>query len=421
MTRPPLTVSDLARSIRETIDDAFPPVWVEGEVSNYTRHRSGHHYFSIRDSECQLACVLWRGRARQLTLNLQDGLRVRLHVQIAFYDRGGRLQLDVQQVQASGLGELLLRFEQLKEKLRGEGLFALERKRPLPQFPARLGVVSSPSGAAIQDISKVIRQRFPATQILLYPAHVQGKEAAAEIAAGIEYFNRRRNVDLLIISRGGGSLEDLWPFNDEQLARVIAASFLPVISGVGHEVDTTIADLVADVRAATPSNAAELAVPEATALSAGCRNLIQHMNRNLQDRLQQTHERLHHLHRLFAPRRLLADLTSQTQRLDEMLTGLARAVRWRAAAEGTRLVQHKMQLQQRFRQGWQRRQAELSSLHKLLEAINPRQILERGYALVEQLESGRLIQDKQQVQPGEKIKVTLRRGRLFARVEAKGD
>jgi exodeoxyribonuclease VII large subunit len=421
MTRPPLTVSDLARSIRETIDDAFPPVWVEGEVSNYIRHRSGHHYFSIRDSDCQLACVLWRGRARQMTLKLQDGLRVRLHVQIAFYDRGGRLQLDVQQVEASGIGDLLLRFEQLKEKLRLEGLFDLERKRPLPPFPTRLGIVTSPSGAAIRDIGEVVRQRFPDVALLLYPAHVQGEGAAAEIARGIEYFNKKRNVDLLIVTRGGGSLEDLWSFNDETLARTIAASRLPVISGVGHEVDTTIADLVADLRAATPSNAAELAVPDADALLERAESMIRQIDRRVRNSIDLTGELLEQMHRRLAPRRLLSTLATQAQRLDEMQLRLTRTVRWRHSAESTLLKQLQEQLRQRLQSNLQQRQAKVVNLRKILEVINPQQVLERGYALVEHTESGRLIQDKQQVSTGQNITVTLKRGRLFARVEAKGD
>ena len=421
MTRPPLTVSDLARSIRETIDDAFPPVWVEGEVSNYIRHRSGHHYFSIRDNDCQLACVLWRGRARQLTLKLQDGLRVRLHVQIAFYDRGGRLQLAVQQVEASGIGDLLLRFEQLKDKLRLEGLFDLERKKPLPPFPTRMGIVTSPSGAAIRDIGEVVRQRFPDVTLYLFPANVQGEGAAAEIAAGVKYFNKKRNVDLLIVTRGGGSLEDLWAFNDEELARTIAASELPVISGVGHEVDTTIADLVADLRAATPSNAAELAVPDAVALLERVESMTRQIDRRVRSRIGSTGEMLEQMLRRLAPRRLLSSLATQVQRLDELQLRLTRTVRWRHSAESNLLQQQQELLQQRLQVNLQQRQTKVDNLRKILDVINPQQVLERGYALVEQTKNGRLVQDKKQVSTGENITVTLRRGRLYARVEAKGD
>ncbi len=416
-----MTVSDLARRIRETIDDAFPPVWVEGEVSNYIRHRSGHHYFSIRDNDCQLACVLWRGRARQMTLKLQDGLRVRLHVQIAFYDRGGRLQLDVQQVEASGIGDLLLRFEQLKEKLRLEGLFDLERKKPLPPFPTRLGIVTSPSGAAIRDISEVVRQRFPDVTLLLFPAHVQGEGAAAEIASGIEYFNKKRNVDLLIVTRGGGSLEDLWSFNDEMLARTIAESELPVISGVGHEVDTTIADLVADLRAATPSNAAELAVPDAEALLERVVFMARQIDRRVRNRIDLTGELLEQIRRHLAPRRLLSALATQVQRLDDLQFRLTRMVRWRHSSESTLLKQRLEQLQQRLQSSLHQRRTDMNNLRKILDAISPQQILERGYALVEHTERGHLIQDRKQVSTGENITVTLKRGRLFARVEAKGD
>jgi exodeoxyribonuclease VII large subunit len=414
-------VSDLARSIRETIDDAFPPVWVEGEVSNYIRHRSGHHYFSIRDNDCQLACVLWRGRARQLTLKLQDGLRVRLHVQIAFYDRGGRLQLDVQQVEASGIGDLLLRFEQLKDKLRLEGLFDLERKKPLPPFPTRMGIVTSPSGAAIRDIGEVVRQRFPDVTLYLFPANVQGEGAAAEIAAGVKYFNKKRNVDLLIVTRGGGSLEDLWAFNDEELARTIAASELPVISGVGHEVDTTIADLVADLRAATPSNAAELAVPDAVALLERVESMTRQIDRRVRSRIGSTGEMLEQMLRRLAPRRLLSSLATQVQRLDELQLRLTRTVRWRHSAESNLLQQQQELLQQRLQVNLQQRQTKVDNLRKILDVINPQQVLERGYALVEQTKNGRLVQDKKQVSTGENITVTLRRGRLYARVEAKGD
>ena len=393
----------------------------EGEVSNYIRHRSGHHYFSIRDNDCQLACVLWRGRARQLTLKLQDGLRVRLHVQIAFYDRGGRLQLDVQQVEASGIGDLLLRFEQLKDKLRLEGLFDLERKKPLPPFPTRMGIVTSPSGAAIRDIGEVVRQRFPDVTLYLFPANVQGEGAAAEIAAGVKYFNKKRNVDLLIVTRGGGSLEDLWAFNDEELARTIAASELPVISGVGHEVDTTIADLVADLRAATPSNAAELAVPDAVALLERVESMTRQIDRRVRSRIGSTGEMLEQMLRRLAPRRLLSSLATQVQRLDELQLRLTRTVRWRHSAESNLLQQQQELLQQRLQVNLQQRQTKVDNLRKILDVINPQQVLERGYALVEQTKNGRLVQDKKQVSTGENITVTLRRGRLYARVEAKGD
>ena len=257
-----ISVSELNRTVRRLLEDDIARIWVEGEISNLARPASGHVYFSLKDEKAQVRCAWFRQRQRGPTIHLKNGDQMLVFGKVSLYEPRGDYQIIVEQVENAGEGELRRRFEALKNKLADEGLFDTERKQPLPALPGRIGVVTSPSGAAIRDILTVLRRRFPAIPVLVYPTAVQGDAAAGEIASAIDTAVRRAECDLLIVGRGGGSLEDLWPFNEEVVARAIAACPIPVISAVGHEVDVTIADFVADVRAPTPSGAAEIAVPD---------------------------------------------------------------------------------------------------------------------------------------------------------------
>src|SRR3954469_22535419 len=255
------TVSELTRSIRGTLETKFAAVWVQGEISNYKLHPSGHQYFTLKDQRAQISCVIWRDTMAPLRQPLVDGAQVQVYGTVTVYEARGQYQLNVQVLQPRGVGLLQAKFEALKRKLEAEGLFAPERKRPLPRFPRRIGIVTSPRGAAIADMVQILCRRFPGLHIRLYPALVQGEGAVEEVVRGIEYFSRTKWPDLLIVGRGGGSLEDLWTFNEEAVARAIARCAVPVVSAVGHETDVTIADFVADLRAPTPSAAAEMVVP----------------------------------------------------------------------------------------------------------------------------------------------------------------
>lgn len=260
------TVSALNTALRETIEAVFPALWVVGEVTNFTRARSGHCYFTLRDADAQIRCVMWRDEARRLPTSPAEGMQVRALGRVSFYEVRGELQLVVSALEGKGEGLWKLAMERLRVKLEAEGLTATARKRPLPRYPAAIGVVTSPSGAVLHDIVTVVRRRAPWTRVVLCGCRVQGEGAADEIAAAIDLFGRTGLVDVLIVGRGGGSVEDLWAFNEEAVARAIAASPVPVVSAVGHETDVTIADLVADLRAPTPSAAAEAAVPDGAAL-----------------------------------------------------------------------------------------------------------------------------------------------------------
>jgi exodeoxyribonuclease VII large subunit len=256
------TVSQITREIRTVLQEGFRSIWIQGEISNLKKHSSGHFYFSLKDSEAQISCVMWRGRNQSLLFQPQDGLRVNAFGDITVYERQGKYQLDVIQLQPAGLGRLQLAFEALKTRLADEGLFKIDHKKPFPPYPQCIGIITSPTGAAIQDIRSGIERRFPSVKLILCPVHVQGDKAAEEIVHAIELCNEYGLIDVIIIARGGGSIEDLWAFNEEKVARAIYRSNIPVISAVGHEIDFSISDFVADVRAATPSAAAEIVVKD---------------------------------------------------------------------------------------------------------------------------------------------------------------
>ncbi len=436
------SVSRLNREVRTVLEGSFPLLWVEGELSNLSQPASGHLYFTLKDPFAQVRCAMFRMRRLQLRFRPENGQQVLARVRVSLYEGRGDFQLIVEHLEPAGEGALRLGFERLKQKLAAEGLFAAERKRPLPPFPRQVGLITSPSGAAVQDLLSVLERRFPALPVLIYPVPVQGEEAAPALAAALELANRRAECDVLVIARGGGSLEDLWPFNDEALARAIAASRIPVVTGIGHEIDFSIADFVADRSAPTPSVAAELVSPNGQELARTLGLLRQRLLAAQQRRQVLLAGRLAALGRHLQLLHPQARLQQQAQRLDELVARLQRRMahqltllrmrhrglgeRLGATSPGRRLLaldQSLARLGQRLQGALarglgQRRQA-LQRLAATLEAVSPLGTLARGYAIVRRLSDGAILRDVSEVEVGEGIEARLQRGRLIARVEAR--
>jgi len=435
------SVAELSVQIRNLLEREFPDVWVAGEISNFRAAPSGHCYFTLKDDSAQLRAVCFRNQARYLKFKPQDGMAVIARGRLAVYEVRGEYQLCVEFLEPAGVGALQLAFEQLKQKLAAEGLFAAERKKPLPMLPRVIGVVTSPSGAVIQDILRILRRRFRNLSVLLYPVRVQGEGAAQEIAKGLEYFNRRRPVDVIIVARGGGSLEDLWAFNEETVARAIAASQLPVISAVGHETDFTIADFVADLRAPTPSAAAELVVRPKHELQAELGDRGRHLSQIMRLKLSEawqalTELRMHHIFQTLAGR-----IAERAQRVDDCAIALERGMRarldsarrrWLTASAGVvrydiarhfrlkraALADHEQRYRNSMRRYLTERSFLLAHLDSMLKERNPRTILQRGYSITRDAE-GKVIRDAAQVPTGAAISVLLARGELDALVKAR--
>jgi exodeoxyribonuclease VII large subunit len=435
-----LTVSQLSQQLAAVMEERFPAVWVEGEISNFKVYGSGHAYFTLKDEGAQLRCVLFRNRGRRVRFEPRDGLHVMGFGAVEVYAQRGEYQLVVELLEPKGLGALQLAFEQLKERLQAEGLFSPARKRPLPRFPRKIGIVTSPSGAALRDMLRVIGRRFGEIHIVVAPARVQGDGAAAEVAQGIRELNALGGVDVIIVGRGGGSLEDLWAFNDEMLARTIVASKIPVISAVGHEVDFTIADFVADVRAATPSNAAELVVKEKRAVVESLADLSARLGRGMvrvlaghRDRLERARGR----RVLTDPARPLRDLA---RRLDDARARLRRAAlaavgraerRVALADRGLRTLSPVARtlngrraltdLQGRLGRGLHRRldraRHGLGGAAGRLDSLSPLAVLSRGYSLTRTPE-GRIVRSWREIGAGAAVRVLLHEGSLDCRVDA---
>ncbi len=434
------TIRDLTRLIKTALETRFGDVWVEGELSNVSQPASGHLYFTIKDESAQLAAVLFRGSQRGLKFAPRDGMVVQAHGEIGVYERSGKYQLIVRELREGGLGALQARFEALKEKLRKEGLFEVSRKRALPMLPRHVGIVTSPTGAAIRDILNVIDRRFPNLHLVVVPAKVQGDGAAAEIAAAIDLINAVGGVDVLIVGRGGGSIEDLWCFNEEVVARAIARSRIPVISAVGHETDFTICDFVADLRAPTPSAAAELVVGRKDAFEDRLGVLEKQLAQVLRTRLLAAGARLAALARHYVFREPENRVLRYRQRLDALrgalrhgLTGGVREVRQRLiVAQGTMrhgLVGSVREVRQRVDESGGhmshalalRRQlaAERLERHRLqLRALDPRGVLGRGYTLTRAID-GRVLASAGDVTAGSRLVTEFRDGRVVSTVEAK--
>ena len=433
------SVSRLNREVRVLLERGFGSLWLEAEISNFTRPSSGHWYFSLKDAAAQVRCAMFRQRNMLCAFTASDGQKVLVRARIGLYEPRGEYQLIVDHMEDAGLGALRRQFEELSAKLEREGLFAAERKRPLPSLPGRIGIITSPTGAAVRDILHVLARRFPAVAVLVYPVPVQGAQAAVEIVAALEAAGRRAECDVLILARGGGSLEDLWAFNDERLARAIVASPIPVITGIGHEIDFTIADFAADVRAPTPSAAAELVVPDAEEWLGAFVRLGTRLQRGMRRRLEEHRERLRWLTGRAALVSPAARLSAQAQRLDELEQCLVRGVRrrlqehrerlrWltgRAAlvSPSTRLTQQRLRLEildQQLSRAWRQvinsRREKLLPLMRTLNAVSPLATLERGYAIVS-LEGGEILRNAADVKPGTIIEARLARGRVRAKIE----
>jgi exodeoxyribonuclease VII large subunit len=437
-----MSVSQLTERIQGVLETEFLDVWVEGEISNLKIAASGHWYFSLKDEKAQLRAVAWRTEARLIRFRPKDGLKVLARGSLRVYAVRGEYQLSVQLLEPLGKGSLQQAFEELKARLEQEGLFDPARKRPLPMLPRRIGVVSSPTGAVLRDILHVLRSRYANLEVLLYPARVQGEGAASEITQGIRALNRIGGLDVIVLARGGGSLEDLWAFNEEAVARAIAASRIPTISAVGHETDFTIADFVADLRAPTPSAAAERVVQAKEDLAARIASLEERGSSALRLRLTRVRARVAAAaaHRVFAAER--GRLRGQAQRVDELVrraeTGLKRRVERgrenarrlgerlsafrldrQVAARRERLKRHRERLEALFRADAARRRSALGRLAASLDGLSPLAVLGRGYALVFDESGARLLRDAAQVDPGQGVRIRLHRGALSATVSAK--
>ena len=388
-----LTVTQLTSQIKNLLEASFPDVWVEGEISNLSIPQSGHAYFTLKDKHAQIRAVMFRSSLRFLKFTLQQGIQVLCRGRLSVYDPRGEYQLILDYIEPKGAGALQLAFEQLKARLEKEGLFDRALKKPLPLLPRRIGIITSPTGAAIRDMLRVIKRRHPRMHILLYPAPVQGTDAAPALVEAIQYFNKAKNVDVMIIGRGGGSIEDLWAFNEEVVARAIHASRIPIISAVGHETDYTISDFVADLRAPTPSAAAEMVVASEERL----RDIIHSLESRLIGRMEQRIETLRaslreNIRLLGDPRRRLEQAV---QRVDELV--------------------HRMALG--LRQHVRRDRAQLTSLTAGLDHLNPLGILSRGYSITRKVPEGVILKDAAAVMPGDLISTRLHEGEVVSRVE----
>lgn len=393
------TVSELTTSIRELLEtQAFlQDLWVQGEVSNMKRASSGHWYFTLKDSTAQLKCVMWRSSAERQALQPQDGDAILVHGSVGVYEPQGVYQLYADAVRPVGMGDLYAQFEMLKAKLQAEGLFDPGRKRPIPPFPHQIGVVTSAEAAAFQDIQNVLRRRFPLAEVILSPTLVQGADAPPQIAAAIERLNRFTEVDVILLCRGGGSLEDLWAFNDERVARAVAASRIPIITGVGHETDFTIVDFVSDLRAPTPSAAAEIATPNCDDLRADVLRLSSGLTSLIEQRLSDSRAQLtaaQRTLRFVSPASRIRDLR---QRVDERTARLD-------AAPLRRINLLKERLHSRL---------------AALNSADPRAILKRGYAIVSRSADGKRLTRAAGTTPGTALTVQFHDGELKARVEDK--
>ena len=430
-----IPVSMLNRLARERLETSFPLCWVSGEVSNLTYATSGHVYFSLKDAAAQVRCVMFRNRAQILGWRLENGQHIEARVLVTLYEARGDFQLNVEAARRAGVGNLYEEFLRLKEKLEREGIFDSAAKRPLPTFPRRIGIVTSLQAAALRDVLSTLSRRAPQVAIVLYPTPVQGDGAAAQIASAISNADERKECDVLVVCRGGGSIEDLWAFNDEGVARAIRACHIPVISGIGHETDFTIADFAADQRAPTPTAAAELAAPEQAALRARLADLQLALRRNIEQRLHQRGQQLdwlaarlqHPAQRLAQQRenlinlqrRLNAGLAQTSTRGRSALAGLTRRLLL-ARPDTTRLTRRVDALAPKLRSEWQKtlheKSADLARLEASLAHLNPKAVLARGYSVVTDAQ-GKIVRDSTSLEPNSSIAVHLHRGRLDATVK----
>ncbi len=389
-----LSVSELNRLVGEVLTQTFPLMWISGEISNFTRAASGHWYFSLKDANAQVRCVMFKGRNNYVDFDLREGDHVEARANISFYEPRGDFQLNIEFIRKAGLGALFEAFEKLKNKLALEGLFDAASKRAIPRFPHAIGIVTSPNAAALRDVLTTLKRRNPNIRVIIYPTPVQGKGVAELIAKAIRTASARNEVDTLIICRGGGSIEDLWQFNEEIVARAVAECAIPTISGIGHETDFSICDFVADARAATPTAAAELASVDLQALQAYITQLWHRLERRMNTGLQASSQKLDFLaRRLISPQQRITLQKTQIDALGRRMdTGL----------------QSILKTHQQY----------LLNLQNSLNQLNPQNVLARGYALA-RLPDGTIIRDSQQTRIGELIEITLHRGSLTTNIQTK--
>ena len=389
------SVSEISLEIKRVIEQFVPPIWVEGEISNYSVSRIGHVYFSLKDDNALINCVMWRNIAGSIPFQLSPGMRIIVRGDIQTYTAQSQYQINVKEVRAAGMGSLFMAFEALKNKLSDEGLFAPELKKPVPAYPKRIGIVTSITGAAVRDIIEVSGRRNPAVQLIIFPAQVQGEKAADTIITGIQVFNQMRNVDLIIIGRGGGSIEDLWAFNEEKLVRAIAASELPIVSAVGHEVDFSLSDFTADFRAPTPSAAAELTVPDKMPLE---QRLNEYRKRSYQYIQNLINNKLQYLD----------NLSARTSRQDPLKI-LSDRFEFLSVTQKRLYSAVKSQIDQSF--------IHLRDFQGTIRALNPKEILKRGYSIVYTKSGRKVIRSVKSVKIDTKIIIEASDGEYSANVE----
>jgi exodeoxyribonuclease VII large subunit len=434
------TISRLVRECRAVLEGSFPLLWVEGEISNFSRPSSGHFYFSLKDEAAQVRCAMFRNRSQLLRFRPENGMHVLVRARVTLYEARGDFQLVVEHMEEAGLGALQRAFEELKARLGREGLFDARHKIPLPALPKRIGVITSPTGAAIRDVLSVLKRRFPAIPVMIYPVPVQGEGAAGEIATMIETADRRNECDVLILTRGGGSLEDLWAFNEEVVARAIHNCRTPLVSAVGHEVDFTIADFVADQRAPTPSAAAEMVSPDQHELQQQLAKQCTRLHNQLTRELQQSHQQLSWLGKRLQQHHPGQQLQVRAQRLDELEIRLRRASKNNLAGKHhrlnntinrlqrraplqqlARLQARQQQLQQRLHHAFERllsgKQQRLAVSCRTLDSVSPLATLQRGYAIVQDVSHKHVYRNADELKRGDKISARLANGSLLCSVD----
>ena len=432
------SVSRLTREARALLEGSFPLLWIEGEISNFARPASGHWYFSLKDDLAQVRCAMFRNRNMLAGFVPQNGMQVLVRVRISMYEARGEFQIIAEHIEPAGDGALRREFELLKQRLQAEGLFAAEHKQPLPSSINRIGVITSPSGAAIRDILTTLKRRFPAAAVIIYPVAVQGNESAPQIVRMLQIAEQRNECDALILARGGGSLEDLWSFNDERVARAVYACALPIVSGIGHEVDFTIADMVADIRAATPTAAAELISPNQLELHTKIRQQTSRLNAAMQSGLRQAQQHLKWMQsRLPNPQQQVLQLTQRiddyqqrmvmnmSHQLRHTRSGLSNFINKLYALHPGNAIKQQQQvlthlshrLETQIGNLLEKKHNQLKQAAHTLDAVSPLATLERGYAIVTNIENNSVITRASQSRPGDRIKARLHHGELTCLVE----
>jgi exodeoxyribonuclease VII large subunit len=433
-----LTVSELTQEIKDILELKFPDIWVEGEISNLRIPPSGHIYFTLKDDSNQIRTVLFKMQARTLRFSPEDGLHIVCRGRVSLYEKRGEYQLIVEGMEPKGIGALQLAFLQLKERLEKEGLFDISNKKPIPMIPQHIGIITSPTGAVIRDMLHIIQRRFENVHILLYPVRVQGEGASFEIARAIEYFNERMDVDVIIMGRGGGSLEDLWVFNEETVARAIYHSKIPIISAVGHETDYTISDFVADLRAPTPSAAAELVVKDKKEVKNTIHYLESRLESQMLQILQENRMGLSHL------RKMLKDPRKKVEeyffRVDDLVNRFLFLVSWNQKRKREKhlhlsenlairnpdqkiknlrffILESRKHLEQNIRHSIEIQREKVRGVLGKLDSLSPLSILQRGYSITRKIPSLQILRDAVHVREGDKVEVRLFRGTLICGIE----